>query len=83
MISNETLLHQPQMINLGWLDDGMGLDGMSEASPGWVEDTGSTAEEMQDHVDAFHANIGKLQKQVVKHGGFYWVNYREKSLDSR
>ena len=27
---------------------------------------------MQDHVDAFHANIGKLQRKVVEMGGFYW-----------
>merc|ERR1712100_28259 len=64
------------MINLGWLDDGMGLDGMSEASPGWVEDTGSSLEEMQDHVDAFHANIGALQRKVVELGGFYWQMIR-------
>ena len=69
MISNETLLHEP-MINLGWLDDGIGLQGMSEANPHWVEDTGSTIEEMHDHMDAFWVNIGKLQKQVVQHGGF-------------
>ena len=61
MISNATLLHDP-VINLGWLDDGFGLGGMSEASAGFVEDTeGSTPAEMQDRTDAFHANIGKLQ----------------------
>ena len=75
MISNHTLLHKP-MINLGWLDDGIGLNGMSEASPGWVADTGSTPEQMQDHVDAFSANIGKLQRRVVDLGGFYWQMIR-------
>lgn len=76
MISNQTLLHKPTMINLGWLDDGMGLQGMSEAHPGWVADTGSSPAEMQDHVDAFHANIGKLQQKVVGLGGFYWQMIR-------
>ena len=58
----------------GWLDDEIALQGMSEGAPypTWVADTGSTAEEMQQHVDAFRANIAKLQKAVVRHGGFYW-----------
>ena len=74
MINNETLLHKPMPINLGWLDDEIALQGMSEGAPypTWVADTGSTAEEMQDHVDAFRRNIAKLQKATVRHGGFYW-----------
>ena len=73
MISNETLLHRP-MINLGWMDDGMSLRGMSEGAPlpTWVTDTGSSPQDMQDHVDTFHANVARLQKETVARGGFYW-----------
>ncbi len=74
MISNETLLHDPP-IGLGWLDDGIGLTGVSELSapPGsWVLDTGSSPADMQAHVDAFHANIARLQRAVVDRKGFYW-----------
>ncbi len=77
MINNETLLHKPTAINLGWLDDEISLQGMSEGGKGvpyptWVADTGSTPEDMQDHVDAFRRNIAKLQKATVENGGFYW-----------
>ena len=64
------------MINLGWLEDGKGLTGHSQASPGWVPDTGSSLDEMQDHVDAFRSNIGTLQRKVVELGGFYWQMIR-------
>lgn len=74
MINEQTLLHKPVPINIGWLDDEITLQGMSEGNPypTFVADTGSTAEEMQDHVDAFRKNIAKLQKATVKNGGFYW-----------
>lgn len=73
MINDKTLLHNPP-INIGWLDDEMSLQGMSEGAPypTFVADTGSTAEAMQDHVDAFRRNIAMLQKATVQHGGFYW-----------
>eukprot|EP00039_Didymoeca_costata_P011009 m.150873 g.150873 ORF g.150873 m.150873 type:complete len:528 (-) comp15030_c0_seq17:134-1717(-) len=73
MISNQTLLHDP-MINLGWMDDGMSVNGMSEGDPppDWIEDTGSTPEEVQDHQDSFRENVARLQEAVVAHGGFYY-----------
>ena len=73
MINNQTLLHKPA-INLGWLDDEISLQGVSEGAPypTWVADTGSTPKDMQDHVDAFRRNIAKLQKATVENGGFYW-----------
>jgi hypothetical protein len=43
MISNQTLLHNPP-ISLGWLDDGIGFNGVSELMTphgSWVLDTGS------------------------------------------
>lgn len=78
MISESTLLHKPQAINLGFLDDGMGLQGMSEGAPypTWVEDTGSSPQDMQEHVNHFHANVGRLQREVVSKGGFYWQMIR-------
>lgn len=74
MISNETLLHKPLQIGLGWLDDSMTLQGMTEGAPypTWVEDTGSSPQDMTDHVNAYHANIARLQKKLVPMGGFYW-----------
>ena len=70
MISNETLLHKPLQIGLGWLDDSMTLQGMTEGAPypTWVEDTGSSAQDMQDHVNAYHANIKALQEKIVPMG---------------
>lgn len=78
MISESTLLHKPHAINLGWLDDGITVQGMSEGAPlpTWVEDTGSSPQDMQDHVDHFRANIGRLQREVVNKGGFYWQMIR-------
>ncbi len=73
MISKKTLLHDPP-INLGWLDDGIGLSGVSESAPPgtWANDTGMTPADMQDHYDSFRANIAKLQRAVVDRGAFYW-----------
>lgn len=74
MISNLTLLHEPIPINVGWIDDEISLEGMSEGAPypTWVADTASTPGEMQDHVDSFRRNVARLQKAIVRHGGFYW-----------
>lgn len=74
MISKETLLHEPVQIGLGWLDDSMTLQGMTEGAPypTWVEDTGSSPQDMQDHVDAYRTNIARLQLKLGAMGGFYW-----------
>ena len=47
---------------------------MSEGAPypTWVADTGSTASEMQDHVDAFRRNVARMERAIVAHGGFSW-----------
>ena len=84
MISNETLLHRPP-INLGWMDDGMSLGGMSEGAPEptWVHDTGSSPQDMQDHLDAFRANVARLQKETVARGGFYWQMIQGKGPEIR
>ena len=73
MISNQTLLHDPP-ISPGWLDDGIGLKGVSESAPPgtWASDTGSTPLDMQDHVDAFRDAVATLQRAIIDHGGFYW-----------
>jgi hypothetical protein len=78
MISEMTLLHKPHAINLGFLDDGMTVHGMTEGAlyPTWVEDTGSSPQDMQDHVNHFRANVGRLQREVVSKGGFYWQMIR-------
>lgn len=85
MISESTLLHKPHAINIGFLDDGMTVRGMTEGAPfpTWVEDTGSSPQDMQDHVDHFHANIGRLQREVVSKGGFYWQMVRGKGPSVR
>lgn len=48
MISAETILHKPIGIGLGYLDDSMTLQGMTEGAPypTWVEDTGSSPQDM-------------------------------------
>jgi hypothetical protein len=74
MISNQTLLHNPP-ISLGWLDDSIGFNGVSELMTphgSWVLDTGSSPADMLAHVTAFHANIARLQRAVVDRKGFYW-----------
>ena len=73
MISEQTLKHRP-LINLGWLDDSISLNGMSEGAPlgTWVMDTGSSPQDMQDHTDAFRHNIARLQRAIHARGGFYW-----------
>lgn len=74
IVSRDTLLHKPNPINVGWVDDEITLQGMSEGAPypSWAEDTGSSALEMQDHVDAFRHNVAKMEKAIVDHGGFSW-----------
>lgn len=72
MITNETLLHEPLPISLGWLDDSMKLTGPTEENPYFNEDTGSSAADMQEHVVAYEANMRKLAQAVVPAGGFWW-----------
>jgi hypothetical protein len=70
MISKETLKHAPA-ISLGYLDDYMKLSGPSETEGHFIEDTGSTAQEMRDHVAAYLANMRRLEQQLVNNGGFW------------
>merc|ERR1719223_1299037 len=72
MISNETLQHKPSPIGLGWLDDSMKINGPTEENKFFVSDTGSTLQDMQDHVAAYRTNMGKLAQTVVEAGGFWW-----------
>ena len=72
MISNVTLQNKPTSIGLGWLDDSMKITGVTEEDTHFIADTGSTATDMQDHVNAYEANIRALQEKVVSLGGFYW-----------
>ena len=67
MITNETLEHKPIPIGLGWLDDSMQLKGPTEENPFFIEDTGSTAEDMQNHVTAYRANMWVSDSQ-----SWYW-----------
>lgn len=76
MITKETLLHKPISIGLGWLDDSMRIDGPSEEDKHFVNDTGSTPEDMQAHVDAFKKNVEKLTEKVVSMGGWYMQLFR-------
>lgn len=71
MLSSETLGHKPQPISLGWLDDSMSVRGPSEENPNFIADTGSTPQDMQDHVAAYTANMARLTDAVVGAGGFY------------
>lgn len=57
MITNLTLLHKPIPIGLGWLDDAMQLKGPTEENSHFIEDTGSTPQDMQDHVNAYRHNM--------------------------
>lgn len=75
MITNETLLHDP-IINLGWLDDSMQITGPTEEDKHFINDTGSSPQDMQDMVDAYNANIAALKEATVKNGGFYWQMIR-------
>ena len=70
MISNETLRHSPQ-ISLGYLDDWMSLHGPSETNGHFIQDTGSSAQVMGAHVEAYLANMRRLEQQLVNHGGFW------------
>ena len=70
MISTETLEHAPQ-ISLGYLDDLMSLRGPSETEGHFIDDTGSTAQEIQVHVAAYLANMRRLEHALVDHGGFW------------
>ena len=72
MITNETLLHPSGGISLGWLDDSMSINGVSEEDKGFVNDTGSTYPEMQAHVKAYQANMQRLKTKVIGLGGFFW-----------
>lgn len=78
MVTDETLLHknsktgERQPINLGWLDDAMGLNGPSEEDPHYIEDTGAAPEDMQSQVDAYKESMTQLTRKVVAMGGFYW-----------
>ena len=77
MISNETLQHRdpntgrPQIINLGWLDDKMGMGGPSEEDHHFVADTGLSHEEMASLVAAYKASMQALTRKVVPMGGFW------------
>lgn len=71
MISNRTLKHSPQAISLGYLDDWMRLTGPTEMEGHFIEDTGSSAVEMSAHVDAYLANMRRLEQELVKHGGLW------------
>ena len=74
MISNETLDFKSPYgtIGLGWLDDRIYYDHVSEADPNFVVDTGYTPSEMKDHVYAYWANIAELYDKIVQKGGFAW-----------
>jgi len=72
MISSETLLHKPTPISLGWLDDSMKLTGPTEEDTNFIADTGSSADDMVDHVGAYRKNMYNLAQKVVKQGGFWW-----------
>jgi hypothetical protein len=75
MISNETLLHkdpvtgEDAMISLGWMDDSMTLNGPTEEDPNYIADTGFSAAEMQDQVDAYRATIAQFNEAVHAAGG--------------
>ena len=72
MISNETLLHQPIQIGLGWLDDSMRMNGPTEEDTHFVEDTGNTITTMAEHVAAYTTSMARLRERAVGLGGFYW-----------
>jgi len=72
MISNETLLHEPLPIGLGWLDDSMQLTGPTEENQYFIQDTGSSPQDMQEHVASYQENMYKLAQTVVPKGGFWW-----------
>ena len=72
MISNETLFHDPIPIGLGWMDDSMTLNGPTEEDSHFIQDTGSSVQDMQEHVAAYHANMNRFHERVVQLGGFTW-----------
>ena len=71
MISNETLKHKPHALSLGYLDDSMTLHGPTEEDSHFIADTGSTPAQMQEHVDAYNANMRRLELELVEQGGFW------------
>lgn len=76
MISSETLLHKPQLVGLGWLDDSMQLTGPTEEDKNFTVDTGSTPEEMQAHVWAYQANMKRLYEKAVPMGSWAMQLFR-------
>eukprot|EP00039_Didymoeca_costata_P010327 m.138994 g.138994 ORF g.138994 m.138994 type:complete len:217 (-) comp14787_c0_seq1:17-667(-) len=70
MISNETLLHQPISIGLGWMDDSMTLNGPTEMDKNFIADTGFSPQDMQAQVDAYKMNMKKLEAAAIKAGGY-------------
>ena len=70
MISNETLLHPG--ISGFLLDDHMLSHGPSETHGHFVSDTGMSAAEMADSVQAYNKNMDTLWRTIVQKGGFAW-----------
>jgi hypothetical protein len=71
MISDHTLEHVPQAISLGYLDDWMRPNGPTEMEGHFIENIGSTAVDMSAHVEAYLANMRRLEQELVKDGGFW------------
>eukprot|EP01046_Picozoa_sp_COSAG06_P019467 COSAG06_NODE_1390_length_9607_cov_16.483172_5_plen_468_part_00 len=75
MISNATLYHKPHPIGLGWMDDRITMQGMSEegARANFTQDTGLSATQMTELVAAYKATMARFNAAVVAEGGFTWM----------
>jgi len=80
MISNDTLFHEPHPIGLGWMDDRITMQGMSEQGgrANFTKDTALSHAEMATLVAGYEATMQRLNTAVVELGGFTWMLMRGK-----
>ena len=71
MLTNETVEHKP-FISLGWLDDSMKSSGPTEEDSHFQLDTNLSNETMTELVTAYEVSMARLEREVVKKGGFTW-----------
>ena len=72
MITNETILHDPP-IGLGYMDDSMQMTGPTEEDTHFINDTGSSEQDMKDMVDAYQSTQLKYDLKLVSMGGWNWM----------
>ena len=85
MISDATLAHKPHAIGLGWMDDRITMEGMSEqgSRADFLNDTGLSKAEMTELVAGYQATMKRLNAAVHAEGGFTWMLIKGKGPQVR